>query len=496
MKKLLVLAITFFSFFILISTVLALGEEISISNCSVLDEEGKTYVLAEDIINSTNTVCMNITANNIILDCQGHTISGVDASDSFGIWVYRDSETTTNITIKNCILTDWDVGLFIYNSNSNTLSSITANNNIDGVAIVYSDYNNLTDITANSNIFGVHFEYSDYNNLTDITANNNTGAGIHFEYSNSNNLTDITSNSIEYGIILDNSNSNTLSSITANSNHEGIRLVSSNSNNLTNITANFNFEGIRLIEYSLYNNLTNINVNDNEDVGLFIYNSNSNTLSSITANNNIDGVAIVYSDYNNLTDITANNNTGAGIHLDTSSYNTITNSIVKDNSYGILLFSAGANSIYNNLFNNTNNFYFDGDIYANEWNVTKRAGTNIYNPLGYIGGNYWTNSSGNDFSDTCLDANSDGFCDNNYTLATDNIDYLPIAKTVGYGAVIPPPPIEKIVLSVVPVLTATGIVVYLARAFMETEMNYKRLIAIVITLIISIALISVLVSVV
>jgi hypothetical protein len=60
----------------------------------------------------------------------------------------------------------------------------------------------------------------------------------------------------------------------------------------------------------------------------------------------------------------------------------------------------------------------------------------------------------------------------------------------------PPPPIEKIVLSVVPVLTATGIVVYLVRALTETEMNYKRWIALGLTIIISIVLIAVLVSVV
>jgi hypothetical protein len=61
----------------------------------------------------------------------------------------------------------------------------------------------------------------------------------------------------------------------------------------------------------------------------------------------------------------------------------------------------------------------------------------------------------------------------------------------------PPPPPEKIVLSVVPVLTATGIVVFLIRSFIGTpEMTYKRWIAIGITVTISIVLIAVLVSVV
>jgi hypothetical protein len=60
-------------------------------------------------------------------------------------------------------------------------------------------------------------------------------------------------------------------------------------------------------------------------------------------------------------------------------------------------------------------------------------GTNIVGGP-YIGGNYWGSPDGTGYSDTCVDANNDGICDNPYTLATDNIDYLPLAKYVG-----PPP---------------------------------------------------------
>jgi hypothetical protein len=68
-----------------------------------------------------------------------------------------------------------------------------------------------------------------------------------------------------------------------------------------------------------------------------------------------------------------------------------------------------------------------GTIYANYWNTTKQRGDRIYSPGTKIGGNYWTNPTGNGFSDTCTDANNDGFCDSNYTLATNNIDYLPLS---------------------------------------------------------------------
>ncbi|MGC9200808.1 MAG: NosD domain-containing protein, partial [Candidatus Aenigmatarchaeota archaeon] len=117
-----------------------------------------------------------------------------------------------------------------------------------------------------------------------------------------------------------------------------------------------------------------------------------------------------------------------------SSFNTIKNSIIKNNTYGIYLYSAGIdgpNLIYNNIFNNINNVGFEGYIYPNYWNITRERGKNIWNRfLGYIGGNLWINPNGTSHSDICNDTDKDGFCDDPYVLATDNIDYLPLVKAI------------------------------------------------------------------
>jgi hypothetical protein len=42
-------------------------------------------------------------------------------------------------------------------------------------------------------------------------------------------------------------------------------------------------------------------------------------------------------------------------------------------------------------------------------------------------GNVWANPSGTGFSQTCTDADKDGICDAQYTLDSNNIDYLPLA---------------------------------------------------------------------
>ncbi|MGB9693666.1 MAG: hypothetical protein ACPLYF_02365, partial [Fervidobacterium sp.] len=96
MKTLTALPIFFFFLFLSLSIVNA--QEYNISDCSELNVTEATYYLTQDIINSNVPTCMNITANNVALDCQGHTIDGVDASDTYGIYISRSASTTTNVT--------------------------------------------------------------------------------------------------------------------------------------------------------------------------------------------------------------------------------------------------------------------------------------------------------------------------------------------------------------------------------------------------------------
>jgi hypothetical protein len=107
------------------------------------------------------------------------------------------------------------------------------------------------------------------------------------------------------------------------------------------------------------------------------------------------------------------------------------------------------NLIYNNFFNSTEFFRYAGVVAGeqpslNYWNISKTYGTNIIGGP-YIGGNYWGKPDGTGYSDTCEDSNKDGFCDNPYVIATNNIDYLPLAhppiiipKPVTYVEVLPP----------------------------------------------------------
>jgi parallel beta-helix repeat protein len=270
----------------------------SISACTELNQSGATYLLTGHIFDSAISGCMNISANNITLDCQTWWIQGDLAAD-YGVIIKRSSSTTTNITIKNCVVNNWDTG-------------------------------------------NIYLEYADGNTIQDTSTNNGREAGIY--------------------------------------------LVNSANNTITRVTADTTYY-----------------------YGIHLKSSVNNTITSAT---------IILSD-------------DEGILLEDSSYNTITDSTFRDGDTwdgDLWLDGAENNHIYNNLFNNTIGIWVQGTALLNYLNTTQQSGTRIYSSGNQIGGNYYTTSAGGGQSDTCTDANKDGFCDDAYTIGTDNIDYLALSN--------------------------------------------------------------------
>jgi hypothetical protein len=82
----------------------------TIDNCTSLDETGMTYLLTQDLMNWTGYmygdygdtyVCFDITSNNTVLDCQGHTLWSENTQQTSITAVYGE---LSNITVKNCII--------------------------------------------------------------------------------------------------------------------------------------------------------------------------------------------------------------------------------------------------------------------------------------------------------------------------------------------------------------------------------------------------------
>jgi parallel beta-helix repeat protein len=235
----------------------------SLTDCRTIDASD-TYILVNNV--SSSGTCFTIAANDVTLDCQGYMINGTDAALSNGI---DNTGGFDNITIKNCVIKDFDRGIYFINAENGTLANNSAYSNNRGIAFESSSNNILANNNVSSNAnFGI---------LLDSSSNGNT-------------VTSNTANSIEWGIYISaSSNGNTITNNNANSNtYDGIYLFSSSSNNLTNNTAN-----------------------SNSQYGIALESSSNNILQDNTANgpNQVRGIDINGGSGNNLTNNNATDNT-------------------------------------------------------------------------------------------------------------------------------------------------------------------------------------------
>jgi len=380
-----------------------------------------------------------------------------------GIYV----ETSVNTVLSNIIsLNNNLLGIAIVNSYYSTLTNIniSGNGNI-GIQVWNSEYSTLTNINISSyDLAGIHFSYSNYSILTNINVSGTTiWDGINIQFSHSNTYTDITtSGNNRYGIFLVFSDNNNLTNIISLGNLDtGVAFLSSHSNILTDFMSNSNtFQGVTL-QSSDNNILTNINVSNNGGVGLYIYLSDNQDIKNVIAYKNLDGFGFDLSDFNNASNILSYDNSRAGVYIFISDNNKITKTTSINNSPGILVYRdskyntindsyilnnrifGGCNGIlidafftdypqfntfYNNYFNNTVNVCSNHDSNTNYWNISLTPGTNIIGGS-WIGGNFWTDPDGGNYSDTCVDiAIPNGICDPPpYNLVRNEWDYLPLA---------------------------------------------------------------------
>ncbi|MFH1721871.1 MAG: right-handed parallel beta-helix repeat-containing protein, partial [Candidatus Altiarchaeota archaeon] len=206
--------------------------------CEVqLNNQSCTIVyLTDDVIDHTWT-CIDDPENfsNKVFDCQGHTLDGIKAT-SYAV----DATYKINITIRNCVLTEWHRGIYLRYSNHSTFeNNVLIEDTDDGIYIGYSSYNNIViNNTVTAGGVGIlvdcPFPYlCRGNTILNNTVRSNGGWGIYIYYANA---TLIANNSVENntrGIgIGDFSNNNTVIGNTVNDNQQhGIDIDSDATNN-------------------------------------------------------------------------------------------------------------------------------------------------------------------------------------------------------------------------------------------------------------------------
>ncbi len=165
----------------------------NITTCSNLSIAGETYQLTSDILNSSVSECMNISAVNVTLDCLGHLIQS-DGSSSDGIYNFNGVRTTRNTLIKNCVVSNYFWGIYNENSENNTFQNITINGTSSGTAMIIrtSDYIKLSNILIiNGRNNALYFDTSNYDTLNNITIYNCSGRGLYLWWMSNSNISNV-----------------------------------------------------------------------------------------------------------------------------------------------------------------------------------------------------------------------------------------------------------------------------------------------------------------
>jgi parallel beta-helix repeat protein len=109
-----------------------------------------------------------IGADGITLDCAGHHVYGPGFA---GV----DLHFVTGTTVKNCNVSRFKVGFFVWSSPKNTLSDNTSNGNeSEGFAIASSPNNEGNVLTGNLSSHNGWWGFAVYDGTTDTTLANNT----------------------------------------------------------------------------------------------------------------------------------------------------------------------------------------------------------------------------------------------------------------------------------------------------------------------------------
>ena len=343
----------------------------NVSSCGIISSPGEYTLNKSIIISGAN--CINITTDDVTLDCQGYSINGTGYDGIHTV-------TANNVIIKNCKISGFVNGICPSGSGSVTIINNTLINNARGIELGSSNCNVINNTLNNNSQYGLFlYQYNNDNNITNNTINFNGDYGVYMYRSSNNTFTsNIINNNTDHGIyVYDNSDDNTFISNrlkdNIGSNVDGIRIQNSSNNNLINNIINNSKAGISTYVGSTGSILTN-NTVINNNLGIIVHGGSNNTdlINNTADNNSLYGIWLHSSTSCILTDNLINNSGNYGLRINSGSNNNdfISNTISNSTNQDIVIDSSTDNEFYNNLLTEGSDDY----AYSTIISFTKYSG--------------------------------------------------------------------------------------------------------------------------
>ena len=429
----------------------------NINSCANLNSPNEEYNLTQDISCSDNCTCINITADNVTLQCNGFNINGGGRGFPEPYPAGINISTVSGVTVKQCNITNFVQGIHVewatlsdiskntfYNDSWGTYLTVDSDNNtiwnnsysavgeFDGIHINgSSNYNHLNSNTVTGARYGIHID-APYNNLTNnnLSGNNvallvthasfqpcinyvdesniagDSGDPIHFFY-DSDGIT--IQNNGSYGeLLLCNVSNSTIRNLTM-TDDDGIIISFSNNNRFYNNS----ISGAHYAHWSYFSD-NNIFFNTTVSSNLYgfeIWASDNSTICNNTLISNDIGVNVSVSEFSYLCNLNVSAG-NTGISIDFSSNNNTVQNVTIDGVSGTgigLYFSSYDNNISNVTINvagfgtgistgysTTRNTFADINIYTEYYGIHDADGgdTFINTAINSSAGNFLYSSTG------------------------------------------------------------------------------------------------------
>lgn len=129
----------------------------TIDSCTTIAEPGR-YVLTADIVDDTSThlseSCIQIKADDVVLDGSGHRVDGRGVSGTTGIAV-TSSGQLSNVSVTRLTVSDWDWGVYYQDVSGGEVRAVTVEHNGAGIALEETRHVAVRDNEVANNGIGV-----------------------------------------------------------------------------------------------------------------------------------------------------------------------------------------------------------------------------------------------------------------------------------------------------------------------------------------------------
>lgn len=147
-----------------------------LSSCAVIDEPGR-YDLTADVDGGSGT-CLSVSSSDVVLDGGDHAVAGSGS----GTGIRVSGAGTTNVTVQNVDVSDWDVAVQVGRSDGgadgSTLVDVAATDSTTGVRLAGTDDAALQAVVARNNADGLVVDDAAGVRANDVTVADNGGTGL------------------------------------------------------------------------------------------------------------------------------------------------------------------------------------------------------------------------------------------------------------------------------------------------------------------------------